>query len=409
MASLLEDQESLDISSLEMYGVTFRDSCFLSISSHAGRLVERAYQELLPLSRGVVVLSTCNRFEVYLDSPAHDRADSAISEMLGCHVHLTGVDAARHLLRVASGLESAILGEDEVLGQVRDAWVYSRRAGYSSELLDTVFHSAISAGARVRSSTNISRGVLGYPRAAVEVAAARLGGLDGRRVAVVGAGMAAGEMLQQVCSKWRPSSLVIADRSPEKARALGSLCQQAKVETATLQQLPSLAPFDVMLVAIKGGMRPELEVAARRSGLVVDISTPPASPLFHVGIDEIKEFVNANLSARLSEVSRAESIIEEELESLQQMILRKAVDRAISSIMRVISVIVDEEAKLTAKNIAGGQDPYQAVLTALNSTVKKTMFPIFSYLRESPESRAELAKELMNRYNSMIGLRGRRP
>jgi len=401
------ESEDFDINALEVYGVTFRDSCFLRLSPEAEDLAERAYRELAPLSRGVVIVSTCNRFEVYLDSPARGRVEEAIGGLFTCGFHLSGVDAARHLLRVASGLESAILGEDEVLGQVREAWVNARRRGYSSELLDTVFHSAISAGARARDSTNISRGVLGYPRAAVEMAAERLGGLDDKVVLIVGAGMAASEMAQHLCSKWRPSKVMVADRNAEKARAILSLCPSAGGEFIELTKVANLDAVDAMLVAIKGGMRPELGVAARRSKVVVDISTPQASPTAHVTIDDVKDFVNHNLSRRLAEVPAAEGIVEDELSRLQAMLLRKSVDKAISSIMRVISVIVDEEAKVTAKNIEGGEDPYQAIMTALNSTVKRAMFPIFSYLRERPESRAELARELMNRYESMLGLRGR--
>ena len=397
-------QEDLAIDQLEMYGVTFRDSCFMDVLGAGDSLKSRAYRELMPISRGVVVLSTCNRFEIYLDSPARERAEAIISSIIGGQYRrLVGDEAARHLLRVASGLESAIIGEDEILGQVREAWVESRRLGASSELLDMVFHAALDAGAEVRGRTSISKGVLGYPRAAVEIAAERLGGLDGRRVAIVGAGMAAGEMVQQVCSKWSPAQLVVADRMPSKAKDLASACRSGI--GVGLADIAGMGPFDAVLIAVKGGLRPELDAVCRSSKLVVDISTPPATARAHVNIEDVKNYVNYNLIMRVSEVPKAEAIVEEALSRLRDRIIRRSVDSAISSIMRVVSIIIDEEAKLTAKNIAGGQDPYQAVLVGLNSTVKKAMFPIFSYLREDPEARSELARELMRRYSSMLDVR----
>ncbi len=393
--------QGMDLQNMVAYVVTFRDACFDLLLPSADSLVHRLYSELYPLSRGIVVLTTCNRFEIYLDSPAQQRVDELVTALLISPKRLEGAEAAEHLLRVASGIESAIVGEDEILGQVREAWVKARREGYSSELLDAVFHAALTAGSRARSETAISRGVLGYPQAAVELAARRLGGLDGARVLIVGAGMAANIMASHLCSKWRPSELVAANRTPSKAAALVKACKGVRTLAVGLDGLGSVGNVDVVLVAVKGGTRPELEVLRKLSRLVVDISTPPAIAAPDFTISDVERLVEDNVRQRMAEVPKVEVIVRQELRKLEAFIRRKAIDEAISTIMRSVAPIIDEEAKVTAKNIAGGADPYKAVEVALNSTIRKALWPLLSYLREDPELRAELAWELAKRYEGL--------
>lgn len=398
----MERPPSLD--DLVAYVVTFRDSCFDSLLPAAEAIKRRLYSELYPISRGVVVLSTCNRIEAYLDAPAYERARAVAASLLKAPRELRGREAAMHILRVASGLESAIIGEDEILGQVRDAWVEARRAGYSSELLDAVFHSAVSAGARARSETGISRGAIGYPQAAVELAAARLGGLSGRRVLVVGAGMAARAMIRHLCSKWTPSALYVADRTPSRAeQALGECRGRAAGRALGLGDVASLEAVDVALVAIKGGPRPELEALRGVAGLVVDISMPAAAPQPDFDYRDVERFVESNIKLRLAEVPKVEAILEDELARLEAFVKRKAVDHYISSIMRVLGEVMRREALVTAKELGGGEEVYRAVMVALNSMTKKALGPLFSYLRQDPEGRAALAAELAAVYESMLG------
>ncbi len=396
----------LDISFLTLYGVGFRDSCFAEVGPLAEAIKERAYESLSPLSRGVVVLSTCNRLEVYMDSPAEPRTEEVARSLLRSPRVLRGEEAAMHLLRVASGLESAIIGEDEVLGQVRDAWVEARNKGYTSELLDAVFHAAVSAGARVRRETGISRGVLGYPQAAVEIGAKALGGLDDARVVVVGAGVAARAMLRHLCSKWRPRSVIVLDRTPSKAAEASEDCPRAKA--LPLEAASTVGEVDLALVGIKGGPRDELKSLRALTRVLVDISTPPAAPSPDFTSGDAESFVERSARARLEEVPRAEELLAQELSKLNAYLRRRSVDRYLSQVMRVVGMIVEEEARETAKRITAGDDPYQAVLTALNSTVKRAFFPVLSYIREDPESRGWLAREIASRYESMLALRGDR-
>ncbi|MEB3756184.1 MAG: hypothetical protein GSR79_04930, partial [Desulfurococcales archaeon] len=128
------------------------------------RLVSNTYQKFYQLASGVVVLSTCNRFEVYLDRPVSRKETvEAFIQLTGqTPLIRTGIDTIRHLFKVASGIESKIIGENEILGQVREAWKYARENSYSTELLDLVFMYALKTGRRVREETGISEGAVSY-------------------------------------------------------------------------------------------------------------------------------------------------------------------------------------------------------------------------------------------------------
>jgi glutamyl-tRNA reductase len=150
--------------------------------------------------REVTVLSTCGRTEIYLVAERFHGAHADITEFLaglagmpldGLHPHLLSLHddaAASHLFEVAAGLDSMVLGESEILGQVRTAWHIAAESGGVGTTLDLLFRHALRAGKRARAETAIGRGTTSISHAAVELAAERLGSLAGRRVLVVGAG-----------------------------------------------------------------------------------------------------------------------------------------------------------------------------------------------------------------------------
>lgn len=147
---------------------------------------------------GLVMLSTCNRVEVYAEGTPGDAeaVRSAWAARVGVdpsQLHVTaGSDAVRHLVRVAAGLESAVLGEDQILGQVRRARAEAMRHRTLSPLLAEAFREALAAGRRVRTRTALAQGVASTASAAVALASRTLGGLAGRDVVVVGGARSGG-------------------------------------------------------------------------------------------------------------------------------------------------------------------------------------------------------------------------
>src|SRR5215218_2712109 len=239
--------------------------------------------------REAVVLSTCNRTEVYASveryHPGVGTLRDALSESafvapeeLVDHVYTYHDTAAvAHLFTVAAGLDSALLGESEILGQVRRAWEVAAEEGASGPTLNVLFRHAVEVGKRVRHETGIGRRLTSLSSAAVTLAGDRLGGLRGRRVLVIGAG-AMGERIATVAAS-RGAHVVVANRTVERARVVA---ERVGGTAVGLLSLPSaLAEVDAVLTST-GSTTPLVEradveaaVARRRSPLlVVDVAVP---------------------------------------------------------------------------------------------------------------------------------------
>jgi len=300
-----------------------------------------------------VILSTCLRTEVYaVVERFHDGVEE-IEEFLaglggssadGLAGHLTvrfDGDVVEHLFSVASGLASAVLGESEVLGQVRRAWERAQRERASGPVLGTLFRHAVGTGRRVRSETAIARGITSLSHGAVALAAERFGGrLTGSRVLVVGAGEM-GDGVARALDTHDPSSVVIANRTAQRARALvgsltGPLAERARA--TDLSRLgDDLVAADVVFTSV-ASTQPVVDrdllatVALRREGrpplLVVDLGMPRnvepgAADLVGVTLldmDALRRAVEAALTGRQGEVEHAREIIADELERYRSAI-----------------------------------------------------------------------------------------
>jgi glutamyl-tRNA reductase len=286
--------------------------------------------------REAVVLSTCNRTEVYAAverfHPGVGHLRDALSglafaapEELADHLYTYHDTAAvAHLFTVAAGLDSALLGESEILGQVRRAWEVAAEEGASGPTLGQLFRHAVEVGKRVRHETGIGRRVTSLSSAAVALAGDRLGGLDGRRVLVVGAGTM-GERIASVAAS-RGAHVVVANRTVHRAREVAG---QVGGTAVGLLSLPAaLAEVDAVLTST-GSSTPLIELADVEAAvgsrqaplLVVDVAVPrdvdPAVSTVDgvtlLDMDDLRAFVDAGLAARRREVGRARDLIDEEV------------------------------------------------------------------------------------------------
>ena len=286
-----------------------------------------------------VVLSTCNRIEVYVFAEKFHGAYQDIRNFFAeaSHVapeefsdHLTSLydgDAARHLFSVASGLDSAVLGEHEILGQVRKSWETASTEGAVGPVLNPLFRHALEVGKRVRTETAISRNITSVSQAAVAMATERLGGLEGRQVLVVGAGEM-GEGLARALHGGGVAGIRVAnrtwDRAVEVAGRLGG-------EPVRLDDLPHHLVEVDMLLTSTGASAVILEhgdlasVVSERHGrelLVVDIAVPrdvdPAAGeidgLTLLDMDDLREFAEVGIRERQREVTAVQVIVDAELD-----------------------------------------------------------------------------------------------
>jgi glutamyl-tRNA reductase len=287
----------------------------------------------------LVLLSTCNRTEVYarttrfhdgVDDVRHFLAEQASldADDLAEQLYTYHDDAAvAHLFGVAAGLDSMIIGESEILGQVREAWQAAEGEGTTGQLLSRTFRQAVEVGKRARTETGIGRHAVSISSAAVMVAGERLGSLAGRRVLLLGAGDV-GEGMALALSGAGVDEIVVANRSRTRGRELASRVGGRAI--ALDEVADALVTCDVLLSSTgapgtlieRGDME---EVMRRRDGraiLVVDVAVPRdvdpgVGQVFGVDlldIDDLKAVGEQSLQARRAEVGKVRVIITDELD-----------------------------------------------------------------------------------------------
>jgi glutamyl-tRNA reductase len=284
-------------------------------------------------AREAVLLSTCNRTELYLvegEGEAASRVWSLYGERLGADASGYGYvrrdrDAVAHLFRVVSGMDSMVVGEAQIHGQVRDAWEASRPA--SGAMLNRLFQSALLVGGRVRSETTLGHGALSVSSAAVQLAKKIFGALQGKRAMVLGAGEMA-ELALASLQQEGVRAAIVANRTFERATALATRYGASAVHYDEAWE--SLADVDVLLCSTAS---PHVvvtaervrEAVARRGDqplCILDIAMPrdvdPAvaeiDNVFLYDLDDLRAVVSANVERRQRELPAAERVIGEETE-----------------------------------------------------------------------------------------------
>ncbi|MEM7481874.1 MAG: glutamyl-tRNA reductase [Acidobacteriota bacterium] len=280
------------------------------------------------------LLSTCNRTEVYVVAQGYDSAYRTAAEVvfvkreaqleeLG-HLYVQrGDQAARHLLRVASGLESMVLGEPEILGQVKTAAGLAESIGAAGPLLQKLQRYAARAGARARSETAIGTGAVSLGYATVELARVIFDRLGDLRILIVGAGETARLVARNLIDKGA-SRVRLANRGQERAAALRA--ELPTIEIVPFGDLAAQANDSDLLVTTTSAdesllSQEDLPVRRSRPLLVVDLGVPrnvePAvgrlENVFLHTVDSLETLIQKNLKRRREEVAKVEELIEEEL------------------------------------------------------------------------------------------------
>ena len=287
-----------------------------------------------------VVLSTCNRAEIYAacDDVAGARADltrfvadfhGIDPSLLTPHVYdATDLDAARHLFRVAAGLDSLVVGEPQILGQVKEAYTLSGDAQFVGPILNRLFHSSFAVGKRVRSETSLGSGAVSVSYAAVALAKKIFGALNGRTVVVIGAGEM-GKLTALHMKSQGVSHVTIVSRTMAHAARSAEAIGGANV--APWDDLDTAIGASDIVLAATGAAAPILSKARvesimrtrrNRPLFIIDIAMPrdvegaagELEQVFLYNIDDLQATIRENLARRESEVTQAERIVTEEVE-----------------------------------------------------------------------------------------------
>ena len=322
------------------------------------------------------VLMTCNRVEVYVVSPKGSKVLFDYAKKMGVPERIIEFndheESLIHLMKVACGLESMIVGEDQILGQIKELYHAAWQAGFTGKMLDTAFEKAIHVGKRVRADTRINEGSVSIGSAAVDLAEAELGTLAGKTVMIIGAGDM-GSLVAHALAHRNVSAIYVANRTFERAERLADELNGFAVKYDEKDKY--IACSDVVISATSAP-HPVLtaETLARITEnrnndndlLLIDIAAPrdieeAASDLPHIklhNIDGLRKISEMNLQKRMQEVGRVEKIIEEEYELLKLQYKGKRADKLIAALYSQIQDLRIREReravnRLSAKHTLG--------------------------------------------------------
>ena len=288
------------------------------------------------VGKELVVLSTCNRAEIYAvggpegpDAAARFFAEYHELPLARLTEHLyvrRGDEAARHLFRVAAGLDSLVVGEPQILGQVKSAYATASDGGYTAAVINRLFHTAFGVGKRVRSETGVSEGAVSVSYAAIALAKKIFGDLTALRVLILGAGGMA-KLTGVHLKAQRVRQMTIASRTLSAAERLARELDGHAVPWHELSA--ALSDADIVITAT-GAVDPVLTRASiqevmrprrQRPLFIIDIALPrdveasvgSLDQVFLYNIDDLQGIVKDNLTRRTGELERAEAIVEGEV------------------------------------------------------------------------------------------------
>jgi glutamyl-tRNA reductase len=364
-------------------------------------------QEQSHAGRPALLLSTCNRCEYYwsgsgdgeawLRSLAFSRGASPLTTL----TRYDGAAAVRHLFIVAAGLDSQILGETEILGQVRRAYDAARAAGTTTREMDLILSGALSAGRKVRRETMLGRHPSSVSSAAVDLIAERWGAIGARGVVVLGAGEAAEGILRALHERGA-TNVALLNRHPERARVLAQAWGATVGGMADLE--PRLTQADLLVVATASA-HPVVtsaqlaQVAARRGDrdlFVVDLGVPrnvdPAaratSAIQLFDLDDLQRLCCPAAGAASAALVEAERVIDDELARLGLGLRGRVVAPKLAELHRRAVEMAEQESAWALAQLDGLSDSEREIVRQMaDRLVRRVLYPVSRNLRAQDESR----------------------
>jgi glutamyl-tRNA reductase len=358
--------------------------------------------------RSALLLSTCNRCELYWwgdhDFEGWFRGFAAARGGIAddALLQLSGDQAIRHLLVVAAGLDSQILGETEILGQVRRAYDAARAAGTTTREMDAIFSAALSAGRRVRRETFLGRHPSSVSSAAVDLAAARSNGKL-ERVLVLGAGAAAEGVLRALHGQ-RATRTVLINRHPERATTLASAWG---AEAKAWDEFDSLLTQADLLLVATAAAHPVVSAAALaqsirdregRTLMVMDLALPrnvepqaralPGIELFD--LDDLQRLCCPAAGTAAAALAEAERVLDEEMTRLRHSLRGLAVAPHLAELHRVGARIAQQEAEWALAHLEELTDRERGIVREMaDRLVRRVLYPVSRSLRADGHTTVE--------------------
>ena len=367
---------------------------------------ERSAVEALLAAPGVeeaFAIQTCNRSEAYVvTADAEDGRAALGGQFEGISDDVVDQfgheESLRHLMRVACGLDSVVVGEDQVIGQVRSAYETARTAGGIGDVLDDALLKALHVGERARTETEINDGVVSLGSAAARLAASERD-LDGATALVVGAGEM-GTLAAQALAR-SVERVIVANRTPERAEHVAtSLDGETETTAVGLDALQLAVTEADVVVTATGAPDPVLDESTLLNAgrtLVIDIAqprdvSPTASTIDGVTVhdlDDIQSLTDETLSARRVAAAAVESMIDEEIDRLMAQYKRKRADQVISAMYEGAERMKQRELQTALSKLAADgeftDEQREVVESMADSLVSQLLAPPTESLRDAAE------------------------
>lgn len=375
----------------------------------AFRDVDSAYASFLKHSglQECVILQTCNRVELFgcTDTTNLEKIKKTWASVAGLEEHAfkdnleisKGTDAYAHLLKLTSGLDSLVIGEEQILGQVKDSISTARGLKASGDNLNTLFDKAIRIGSRVRQSTGISKGSISVGSMAVNLAEENVDDLKSKHILLIGTGEAASLVAKSL--KKREIDFLVTSRTFERSKAFA--------ETAGGKPMPfdeatsNFKSIDVLFVATVAPYflvtydRVKEAMESRKDGmLIMDLSNPRTvddkvstiDKIKVMNMDQIAEMVDKNMQTRMGVVSSAEQIINEELPVVEAAMKRLEVEPIVTNVFKEIDQARVKELKKALQMLGEKDEQKIRIIDQLTQAIVEDIMSIpMNNLRKASE------------------------
>lgn len=340
-----------------------------------------------------IEISTCNRKEYYIKNDYIPEDEELLSHENQSIIIEYGEAAVMHLLRMTSGLESMIVGEDQILGQVKDAKHKAMKNHHCGRGLDTIFTKAIHVGQVVRNKTNINKGSVSIGSAAIDLAEKHIGSLDDKSVLVIGAGKM-GKLVAKALAEKDLNAIFVANRTyyvaVELAEDLGGEAilfndLEKYLATADLVISATSAPHAIITKKRLKGIEMDYE-----NIMMVDIANPRdiSEDVSELGvklfnIDDLREIADINTQLRIKEFGEAENIIADEFILLKESFKIMEVDEILGNLRASMEEIRQRETKKALVKLADVDGSAKILNNLTNSIVNKIFFDISKNVKDA--------------------------
>jgi glutamyl-tRNA reductase len=409
--------DSLDVINARL---TYRDAPIHLLEKFTFKDLHHAHRLLLEKAqlRECIIIQTCNRVEVFAISS--DPNEQRLLEQWASAVNLSnkefennivhverGKDVIYHLLKLASGLDSLVVGEDQVLGQIRRALEFSRKNHYAGSHLQIIFDRAVKVGSRIRTHTGLNKGSVSIGSMAVRLAEEYFDNLNDKRIMLIGSGEGASLIAKSL--KQHHVNFMVTSRTFERAKSFADTVAGVPIPFENALEMFN----DVNLIFVSTNApyylvtydRVEKSRRNAKEGLLIfDLSNPRTvedkvatiKKVKLINIDQISEIVEKNIRARKNEIQSAEKIINNEMESVDSLLKRRKVEPIVVSIFKNVDVIRERELKKALSIIGKSLGPKEA------KTIEELSYALVEGILSTPMNNLRKEIELSSNENEEL-------